>query len=73
MTDALVVQFGNYSFHFKNLILLSNRLIINWPLESLYTSEKHGDDTTGDGSESKPFKSVLKAMKAVDKEPFPRE
>lgn len=41
--------------------------------ESLYTSEKYGDDLNGDGSESKPFKTVLQAMKTVEKEPLPRE
>lgn len=67
--NLVIIHFiSKISFYY--LIAL---LIINWSLESLYTSEKHGDDTTGDGSESKPFKSVLKAMKAADKEPFPRE
>lgn len=40
-------------------------------LGELYTSEKHGDDTTGDGTESKPFKTILQAMKHAGKEPFP--
>ncbi|KAK4337128.1 hypothetical protein RND71_043887 [Anisodus tanguticus] len=33
--------------------------------------EKSGNDDTGDGSETKPFKTILKAMKAASKEPFP--
>jgi asparaginyl-tRNA synthetase len=37
----------------------------------LYTSEKHGNDTSGDGTESKPFKTILQAMKHAGKEPFP--
>lgn len=37
----------------------------------LYTSEKHGNDESGDGSESKPFKTILQAMKCAGKEPFP--
>lgn len=37
----------------------------------LYTSEKHGNDESGDGSESKPFKTILQAMKYAGKEPFP--
>ncbi|KAM9328938.1 asparagine--tRNA ligase, cytoplasmic [Gastrophryne carolinensis] len=40
-------------------------------IEEMYVSEKEGDDTTGDGSKEKPFKTVLKAMLAVGKEPFP--
>lgn len=38
---------------------------------SLYTSEKTGDDASGDGSEQKPFKTVLKAMKAANQEKLP--
>ncbi|KAL1454386.1 hypothetical protein WDU94_010653, partial [Cyamophila willieti] len=30
----------------------------------VYTSEKHGSDETGDGSESKPYKTVMHALKA---------
>lgn len=40
-------------------------------LQGIYTSEKHGNDEIGDGSESKPFKTVLKAMRHAAKEPFP--
>ncbi|XP_003388847.1 PREDICTED: asparagine--tRNA ligase, cytoplasmic-like [Amphimedon queenslandica] len=29
-----------------------------------YTSDKEGDDSTGDGTESKPFKTVLQALRA---------
>lgn len=38
---------------------------------ALYTSEKHGSDGTGDGSEGKPFKTVLHAMRTAKEEPFP--
>lgn len=37
----------------------------------LYTSEKLGNDSTGDGTEAKPFKSVLQAMRSHGKQPFP--
>lgn len=37
----------------------------------IYTSEKRGSDETGDGTESKPFKTILQAMRSVGKEPFP--
>jgi len=40
-------------------------------LGELFTSEKYGNDESGDGSESKPFKTVLRAMKHAGKEPFP--
>lgn len=37
----------------------------------VYISEKKGSDEDGDGSEAKPFKSVLQAMRSAGKEPFP--
>ncbi|RWS25912.1 asparagine--tRNA ligase: cytoplasmic-like isoform X1 [Leptotrombidium deliense] len=37
----------------------------------IYTHEELGNDETGDGSECKPFKSILRAMKHAGKEPFP--
>lgn len=37
----------------------------------VYTSEKAGDDDSGDGTEDKPFKTVLHALKAAGKEPWP--
>ncbi|XP_076350245.1 asparagine--tRNA ligase isoform X2 [Tachypleus tridentatus] len=37
----------------------------------IYTSEKVGSDEHGDGSEQKPFKTILKAMHHTGKEPFP--
>jgi len=37
----------------------------------LYTSEKNGNDATGDGSSEKPFKTILQAMRHAGKEPFP--
>lgn len=40
-------------------------------LTAIFTSEKFGNDETGDGSESKPFKTILQAMRHVGKEPFP--
>ena len=40
-------------------------------LDAIYTSQKIGDDETGNGTESAPFKTVLKAMRHAGKEPFP--
>jgi asparaginyl-tRNA synthetase len=40
-------------------------------LAELYTSDKTGCDESGDGSEAKPFKSILQAMRHAGKEPFP--
>lgn len=37
----------------------------------IYTSEKTGSDESGDGTENKPFKSVLQAMRHAGGEPFP--
>ncbi|XP_068140794.1 asparagine--tRNA ligase, cytoplasmic [Drosophila tropicalis] len=40
-------------------------------LSAIFTSEKRGNDETGEGSEAKPFKSILQAMRYAGKEPFP--
>ncbi|XP_016945411.2 asparagine--tRNA ligase, cytoplasmic [Drosophila suzukii] len=40
-------------------------------LGAIFTSEKKGSDESGDGSESKPFKTILQAMRHAGKEPFP--
>ena len=37
----------------------------------LYTSEKTGSDENGDGTQDKPFKTVLEALRRAEKEPFP--
>ncbi|XP_063697093.1 asparagine--tRNA ligase, cytoplasmic [Culicoides brevitarsis] len=39
--------------------------------DPIYTSDKHGNDETGNGSKESPFKTVLKAMHHAGKEPFP--
>uniref|UniRef100_A0A8C3LWL8 Asparagine--tRNA ligase, cytoplasmic n=1 Tax=Chrysolophus pictus TaxID=9089 RepID=A0A8C3LWL8_CHRPC len=39
--------------------------------EELYVSEREGNDSTGDGTQKKPFKTVLKALMTAGKEPFP--
>lgn len=38
---------------------------------AIYTSDTLGDDETGDGSEGKPFKTILQAMRKAGFEPFP--
>ncbi|KAK4298626.1 hypothetical protein Pmani_029045 [Petrolisthes manimaculis] len=40
-------------------------------LGEMYTSDKLGSDETGDGSEVKPYKTALQAMRKAGKEPFP--
>lgn len=40
-------------------------------LDAIYTSEKNGNDESGKGTESAPFKTVLQAMRHAGKEPFP--
>lgn len=37
----------------------------------LYTSEKNGSDESGDGSKSKPYKTIMRAMTHAGGEPFP--
>lgn len=44
---------------------------IEYILAEIYTSDKRGNDETGDGSEGKPFKTILRAMRQAGKEPFP--
>nr|QBH73673.1 aspartyl-tRNA synthetase [Eurycantha calcarata] len=41
------------------------------PEGEIFTSESTGSDENGDGTSSKPFKTVLKAMHHAGKEPFP--
>lgn len=45
---------------------------MNYVLGEIYTSEKRGSDETGDGSEQKPFKTIIQAMRKAGKEPFPK-
>ena len=40
-------------------------------LAAIYTSQKIGNDETGNGTESAPFKTILQAMRHAGKEPFP--
>ncbi|XP_050719903.1 asparagine--tRNA ligase, cytoplasmic-like isoform X2 [Eriocheir sinensis] len=37
----------------------------------IYTSEKHGSDETGDGTEARPYKTAMQALRKAGKEPFP--
>lgn len=37
----------------------------------IYTSDKNGSDESGNGTESKPFKTIMQAMRHAGKEPFP--
>uniref|UniRef100_A0A1B0A533 Asparagine--tRNA ligase, cytoplasmic n=1 Tax=Glossina pallidipes TaxID=7398 RepID=A0A1B0A533_GLOPL len=43
----------------------------NLSLGAIFTSESSGCDETGTGSEDKPFKTILQAMRHAGKEPFP--
>jgi len=43
---------------------------LHYPNTVVYISEK-GSDVDGDGSEAKPFKTLLQAMRSAGKEPFP--
>ncbi|XP_019626981.1 PREDICTED: asparagine--tRNA ligase, cytoplasmic-like [Branchiostoma belcheri] len=43
----------------------------NMTIGELYTSEKEGSDDSGDGTQGKPFKTVLQAIRHAGKEPFP--
>ncbi|NWQ98048.1 SYNC protein, partial [Burhinus bistriatus] len=52
-------------------VFLSNCLYLSCITEELYVSEREGNDSTGDGTQKKPFKTVLKALMTAGKEPFP--
>lgn len=39
--------------------------------DSIYTSDKTGNDDSGNGTEATPFKTVLQALRHAGKEPFP--
>lgn len=45
--------------------------LIRFASGEIYTSDKRGSDETGNGSESKPFKTIIQAMRHAGKEPFP--
>ncbi|XP_047998978.1 asparagine--tRNA ligase, cytoplasmic [Leguminivora glycinivorella] len=45
--------------------------IKNLSLKEIFTSDKRGNDETGDGTEGNPFKTILQAMRRAGKEPFP--
>lgn len=47
------------------------KIFIFFTLAAMYTSQKDGNDVTGDGSESNPFKTILRVMHYVGQEPFP--
>lgn len=39
--------------------------------DAIYTSDKSGNDESGDGTEKAPFKTILQAMRHAGAEPFP--
>ncbi|XP_066592579.1 asparagine--tRNA ligase, cytoplasmic [Prorops nasuta] len=45
--------------------------LTNLSIHEIFTSEKRGSDENGDGTEGKPFKTILQAMRHAGKEPFP--
>lgn len=57
-----MLETQNKLIQFRIFIIISGEI---------YTSEKTGSDESGDGSEGKPFKTVLQAMRKAGKEPFP--
>ncbi|CRL05562.1 CLUMA_CG018130, isoform A [Clunio marinus] len=50
---------------------MTEQAMENLKLGELYTSEKRGNDESGDGSEKNPFKTIMQAMRHAGKEPFP--
>lgn len=53
-------------------LLKSKIYILVLDMAPIFTSDKSGNDDSGDGSESKPFKTVLKAMHHSGVEQFPQ-
>ncbi|KYN36647.1 Asparaginyl-tRNA synthetase, cytoplasmic [Trachymyrmex septentrionalis] len=64
-----ILQYEPVNIDHLRLIYLSNNFI-NMS-EKVLLPDKYGNDETGDGSESNPFKTILRAMRHANKEPFP--
>ncbi|EHB10517.1 Asparaginyl-tRNA synthetase, cytoplasmic [Heterocephalus glaber] len=47
------------------------RMTVGMVLAELYVADQEGNDATGDGTKEKPFKTGLKALMTLGKEPFP--
>lgn len=65
-----LLQLTVFAFHSIEKKLLNIHFLL-YIAGDLYTSEKNGDDDTGDGTSVNPFKTVLRAMLFTGKEPFP--
>lgn len=71
-TDAPTEQLEACSIRKNTFFSVKNFILLNF-LEgpSFYTSEKNGNDETGDGSESKPFKTAFQVfLKTREKKVF---
>lgn len=55
----------------RKLQLINNKTLKICLLTAIYTSEKRGNDETGQGTEDSPFKTILRAMHHAKQEPFP--
>lgn len=55
----------------KKSVVNLKKVYYNLNFLAIYTSESRGSDETGDGSEGKPFKTILQAMRTAGSEPFP--
>jgi len=66
------LSLGKFSFSFwLQLFQLYDKNLLMQLADAIFTSEKYGNDEIGDGSEKSPFKTILRAMHHVGKEPFP--
>uniref|UniRef100_A0A8C2DIU9 Asparaginyl-tRNA synthetase 1 n=1 Tax=Cyprinus carpio TaxID=7962 RepID=A0A8C2DIU9_CYPCA len=68
-----IIQYTTNNVFIYDQLFISKMFTPLWfsPAEELYVSDKQGSDVDGDGSEQKPFKTPLKALLFVGKEPFP--
>lgn len=55
----------------KKIVLIRVIWFCEFAENAIYTSDKRGSDESGKGTEPSPFKTVLQAMRAAGKEPFP--
>ncbi|KYM87829.1 Asparaginyl-tRNA synthetase, cytoplasmic [Atta colombica] len=66
-----ILQYEPVNIDHLRCMLQTHGFKCNLPNLMNFLDQQHGNDETGDGSESNPFKTILRAMRHANKEPFP--